>query len=386
MDKKKVLFIQNTLVGGGAEKILIDILRWFDYERFEVTLLLTYKEGIYFDSIPGEVNVLAMYPTYRSKNYLRVAGRLKKLWHYDLKRQINRVLGDKEFDVIVSFLEGLPVLLHSFILNRAPLNISWVHCDMYEYHITNCFFRNEEQERSIYEQFNQIVFVSNQAKDAFIKLFGIKKNLTVIYNPIKPSEIVEKSKSLRIEKRKFTIINVGRLSPQKNQKLLIEVTHYLIQRGYDIEVWIVGTGELEEELKAQINSLGLHDVVKLWGFQRNPYAYMAAADIFLLTSIAEGYPLVIAEALSLGLPIISTEITGPCEMLNNGVGILTSQEAKDISDAVASLIDDIYLRELYSEKSRLRALDFDAQKIMNNIFNLLNANTLDHKHIAATGE
>lgn len=386
MNKKKILIIQNTLNGGGAEKILTDILRWFDYERFEVTLLLTYKEGIYFDSIPEEVKVLAMYPTYRSKIYSRVASRLKKLWHYDLKHQINRVLGDKEFDVIVSFMEGLPVLLHSFILNRAPLNISWVHCDMYEYHITNSFFRYDKQERNIYEQFNKIVFVSNQAKEAFIKLYGIKKSLAVIYNPIQPSEIVKKSKSLRIEKRKFTIINVGRLSSPKNQKLLIEVTHNLIQRGYDFDVWILGSGELEEELKGQINSLGLHEVVKFWGFQRNPYAYMAAADIFLLTSTTEGYPLVIAEALSLGLPIISTDITGPSEMLNNGVGILTSQGIKDISDAVASLIEDTHLRESYSEKSRLRALDFDAQKIMNDIFNLLNENTLDNKHIAAAGE
>ncbi len=378
MGKKQILIIQNTLTGGGAEKILADILRWFDFNKFKVTLLLAYRKGVYFDSLPREVEILSMYPEYRSRNYIRIAGRLKRLWHYDLKRKINQVLGDRKYDVIVSFMEGLPVLLHSFVMNRAKMNISWVHCDMYVYHVTNYYYRNNTQEKNIYEQFNKIVFVSERAKEAFTKLFGIKDNLTVIYNPIKPSEIIEKSKEIGIKKRKFTIINVGRLSPQKNQKLLIDVAYNLVQRGLDFEVWILGVGELEGELKAQVDLLGLQDVVKFMGFQKNPYAYMAVADIFLLTSITEGYPLVIAEALSLGIPLISTNVTGPSELLNNGVGILTSMNVEDISENVAALIEDSSLRESYSEKSRIKSKDFDANKIMNNIFNLIDASTLDN--------
>jgi glycosyltransferase involved in cell wall biosynthesis len=113
-------------------------------------------------------------------------------------------------------------------------------------------------------------------------------------------------------------------------------------------------------------------MVKFLGFQTNPYSYLKASDMFLLTSDTEGYPLVVCEAMCLGKPIVSTNITGPDELLANGVGVLTSFEVSDIADRVQQLAADADLRAHYGEASRAEALcRFDVEAVMQQIYQIL---------------
>ena len=133
------------------------------------------------------------------------------------------------------------------------------------------------------------------------------------------------------KKRKFTIVAVGRLVEAKRFDRLINVCGMLKQNHYDVDTWIIGEGHLRNELEDQIKELHLQDNVFLLGFKNPPYAYMREADLFVSTSDVEGYPLVVCEAMTLGLPIVATKITGPMELLeNNRYGLLVEKKEEDI--------------------------------------------------------
>lgn len=217
---------------------------------------------------------------------------------------------------------------------------------------------------------DDVIFVSEDAKKNFSKLFGIDKG-RVIYNIIDQRAICERSKetSSMPQHRTFTFVNVGSLKEIKRQDRIIETAALLKERGYDAEFWLIGKGIWEERLKAQSIALNVSDIVHFLGFQSNPYPYIAAADVFLMTSDSEGFSLVVAEAMCLGKAIISTRITGPMEMLDNGrYGILTGFSSEEIAEAAMSLIDDPQKTKEYQQLAYERAISyFNVDNVMSKI-------------------
>jgi glycosyltransferase involved in cell wall biosynthesis len=114
-------------------------------------------------------------------------------------------------------------------------------------------------------------------------------------------------------------MGVGRLVPQKNFRLLIDA-FAIVRRSHDARLIILGEGPERPLLEAQVRQYGLHDVVDLPGFLDNPYACMARASVFALSSDFEGLPTVLIETLAIGTPVVSTDCeSGPREILRGGV-------------------------------------------------------------------
>lgn len=134
------------------------------------------------------------------------------------------------------------------------------------------------------------------------------------------------------------ILGVGRLTPAKDYPNLIRAFG-LVKQQRDARLMILGEGELRPELEALVDELGLNDSVALPGFVDNPYAYMAHASVFALSSFWEGLPTVLIEAVGIGTPVVSTDCkSGPREILDGGkYGILVPVQD---SDALASGILD----------------------------------------------
>lgn len=173
--------------------------------------------------------------------------------------------------------------------------------------------------------------------------------------------------------RTFTFVNVGSLKEIKRQDRIIETAALLKARGYDADFWLIGKGIWEERLKAQATALNVSDSVHFLGFQSNPYPYVAAADVFLMTSDSEGFPLVVAEAMCLGKAVISTRITGPMEMLGNGrYGILTGFSPEEIANSAISLIEDPKLLSSYQHLAYERSISyFDVNGVMTQIHDVI---------------
>lgn len=196
-----------------------------------------------------------------------------------------------------------------------------------------------------------IFWVSQSSFDgyAFHKLFARKSS--VLYNVIDTDEIDTKL-SQDSNTYDYDLIYVGRLTYQKNPQRLLRLCARLKESKPDLKVAIVGTGELEEELKALSQELNLEDTVHFLGFQPNPIKMVACSKAMILTSRWEGTPMCALEAMALGTPVVSTPSDGMKDLLTDGVsGYLTESDEQMAVDLLKIFTQPEH-RQLLAENAR----------------------------------
>lgn len=196
-----------------------------------------------------------------------------------------------------------------------------------------------------------IFWVSQSSFDgyAFHKLFARKSS--VLYNVIDTDEIYTKL-SQDSNTYDYDLIYVGRLTYQKNPQRLLRLCARLKESKPDLKVAIVGTGELEEELKALSQELNLEDTVHFLGFQPNPIKMVACSKAIILTSRWEGTPMCALEAMALGTPVVSTPSDGMKDLLTDGVsGYLTESDEQMAVDLLKIFTQPEH-RQLLAENAR----------------------------------
>lgn len=278
---KKILIIQESMSGGGAEKVLCDLLDNFDYTRYSIDLLLEYQKGTHLQGINKQVKVMSLHT-----DDIRPFGeKFLFKWKFasDLihRHQLKKFIKPDQYDVIISFLEGPSAHYHSLLKEYASRNFTWIHTNLEINHWSLKYWENLQKESEFYQSMDRVLCVSQGVKEVADRLFKLKGNSQVLYNLIDRDKICRKAKEENVEKQKFTICNVGRLAEQKRQDRIIEVAKILKDKGRNVEFWILGVGPLESVLKEQARKAGVENMVLFKGFKSNPYPYMQAADIFL---------------------------------------------------------------------------------------------------------
>lgn len=378
--KTKLLFLIESLSGGGAEKVLSTLIQHLDYNRFEVSLCCISNVGKYRETILSNIHYTSILPN---------SSKLKgwKLFTYKLKYHlIHKWLPLKwvyqwfipnHADVEIAFVEGYATKLMAHSTNKKAKKIAWIHIDLEKYHWTQSIYNNRTEEEKTYQQYNQLITVSETAKEAFLREFkNVKTPIKTLYNPINSLEIIQKSKlSINIPtKTTNTIrcISIGRFTTQKAYDRLLRIIDQLIIEKYSVELWLLGDGEQRELLETYIKKNHLENIVTLWGFQDNPYAYLAQCDLFVCSSISEGYSTAVTEALILGLPVITTNCSGMHELLKNGeCGIITENSEEALYIGLKQLLDNPSLLQHYRHKAIERGKDFSLQKLIEPIEKLL---------------
>lgn len=277
----------------------------------------------------------------------------KLIYHYLPCRLANRwVIPRKGIDLYIAFTEGFATKLLSFTPQK---KIAWVHADLKTDPWTqnSHIFRSLEEEKTAYQRYNQIVCVSKAVEQVMKDLYSLQQT-TTIYNPIDTGVILNGAKQPinLTQSTSFKIVTVGRLVPQKGFDRLIRIVGKLMRNGTDVELYIIGEGTERKNLRRIIQEESLEKHVHLMGFLKNPYALMAKMDLFVCSSIAEGYSLVIAEAMTLGLPVLSTDCAGPKELLGNGeYGMLVDNNPEALYKGLLQLIVSPALLEELKQKS-----------------------------------
>lgn len=362
--KKKILFIITGLVGGGAEKALVNLLVALDKTRYEVELLLVFGNQMTSDEL-FNIRVYTLFSSAKNIIYKFAKHLYVDLCVNFLIRCLTRRMITKKYDTIISFLEGDSLLYHSFINDKAAINISWVHTDFVENHWSKRHFVKDDEYRA-YLTLDKLVFVSEYAKNQFAKVFPLPSSIQqyVCANIINTQEIITKSKEQTdIAKTKFTICSVGRLEEVKGYDMVIDAAKILKDRHIDVDFWIIGTGSQETSLKDKLRYAQCEDMVHFLGYKSNPYPYMRTADVFLSSSYAEGLPLVFCEAQCLGKPIIATRTIGALELLKNN----TADRIVDFSaSAIANQIEDYVINKWYLNANN--SLNHDSMIVLNQIY------------------
>lgn len=371
---KKILIIQESLGGGGAEKVLCDVLNSFDYKKYDITLLLWHASGVYLDCIPKNVNIVSVFNR-KHKFVEKFIFKTPFVFGNAIILNMLKRTGifDMQFDVVISFLEGVSARIHSLFPLRSQKNISWVHSNMDKNRWSNKYYPYNKAEK-FYNSIDDIVFVSNGARDLFLKLFNVGTDTHVIYN-LQDPEIIRKLGDEPVDNQnaddRFIVCCAGRLVEQKRFDRVISIAEILKKRTCNVSFLVIGDGPLRESLETMAKKADVDDMVRFIGFDRNPYKYMAKSDMLLVTSQAEGYCLVVGEAMSLGLPILSTKVTGPMELLADNVGILCDEDVDELAGKIIMLYGDKDLRSHFSKLAYERSEKFSPENVMSSIYSLL---------------
>lgn len=355
--KRKVLFLIESLSGGGAEKVLSVLLKHLNQDKFEVTLCTVVDTGVYVEEVKPYVHYTSILGNPNRKSILGKLGyhlRYKLVYQILPLKWVYQLFVPKNHDVEVAFVEGFATKLLSFSTNTKARKIAWVHIDLLcnPWTTIHKVFKNVNDERNSYLKYNQIVGVSDTVCENFKKKYSIY-NIKRIYNPLDKGEIVRKSlENSEYKKDSFVFLSIGRLVEQKGYDRLLRVVVQLKEKGFIFKLLILGNGSDYRTLKDFIDENGLYDTVYLLGFVSNPYKYMRMADAFICSSRSEGFSLVIAEAMILGLPIISTYCSGPNELLEEGRwGMLVENSENGIFIGMRKILESSSLLEDYREKS-----------------------------------
>ena len=226
-----------------------------------------------------------------------------------------------------------------------------------------------------YSWADYIVSVSQGLADDLAKIAGRPlKNIRVIYNPVVTPELLEKAKE-PLDHPWFApgeppvILGVGRLHRQKDFPTLIRA-FALVRQHKPARLMILGEGSERYKLEALIDELGLTNEIALPGFISNPYAFMSKASVFVLSSLYEGLPTVLIEAIAVGKAVISTDCpSGPAEILDSGkYGCLVPvSDIKALAEAILTTLDN----PTDSEALRQRAQQFSYETAVNKYLELL---------------
>ncbi len=347
MIKKKIAIVHDILNIGGTEKALLSMLKFFDYEKYDVTLWLMDGEG----ELQSELDDRVQVRYYSNEGYTgkelvvqyfkkrQIVKLLRSVYYrWKSKRLINNhfenlqysiyslpLITEEEYDCVIAY-QGLYVHLLATALRRmkAKKRVAWIHMR---------FNHNEEQNEAfkpLYQEFDKIYCVSNDIKEHFINVYNMQEKVEVFYNRFDIDDIEHKANEavdLHFPGKNL-LVTVGRISKEKGQLMIPEIAKRLKEKGYDFVWLVIGDGAEKERLLSEIASYKLEDTVLLLGNKKNPYPYLKNCTIYIQPSISEGFCTTTMEAKILGRPVVTTDVAGMNEQFQDGYdGVIV----KDIS-------------------------------------------------------
>ena len=349
---KNMLFFINTLAGGGAEKVIVDLLNSLDTAKYSIDLV-TVSGGVHEKRLSDKINY---YKIIRNDSF--ISNLLKKIIYKLPLVLFNFLFIRKKYDIEIAYLEGFPTRVIASRKNNAK-KLAFVHCDVSVKHVLNGFYKNKTDCLSEYSRFNKVCFVSNLAKNGFEKTYGFLENSLVVHNVINVDEILVKSKEcndFNFNTDGLKIISVGRLSKEKGYDRLIKVASVL-EKKYKFEICILGEGDHRDYLEKLISDLNVKSV-RLLGYKENPYSYMVKADMFVCSSYFEGYSTVVTECVMLGIPVLTTDCAGMDEILDGSrYGIIVGNDDVALSDGLEQILSDTLKLTAFSNQNKRYSVD-----------------------------
>ncbi len=361
--KKSVAFFLPTLETGGAERIVVNIVNNLDRKKYDVSLILAEAKGGFLDEIGEDVSVA----TFKINSDVKLFFKLIKYFR------------SENIDIFVSAFPRINVIcILAKVLSGAKTKI--IITEHSDFSLLPTVAKNSRRRffarfflpvlaKILYPMADKIVCVSKGIAEDLSKIVNCKEKFDIIYNPIISKNIYELAKA-PIDISSFLIgeqymLAVGRLALRKDYPTLLHALVFVIEKRPKQKLVILGDGSEEKKIVQLSKDLGLSENVIFMGNQKNPYNFMANAEIFVLSSISEGFPTVIVEAMACGVPIVSTNCkSGPNEIIEdkkNGLLVPVSDE-RSLANAILELLNNKKLREKFSIEGRKKAECFSIEE------------------------
>ena len=338
-DRLHIAFYLYNLSGGGAERIMVNLMHSFVQLGLKIDLVLNTKtKSPYLSMVPPEVRILEL--------KLGVRKGIPKLISYLRQEQPQALLSSLHFNTDIAVLAKVLSGVSTKVVVREANHLS-----------RKARNSSNLQERLVplatrltYPWADGIVAVSNGVAKDLAQITGLPRSrITVIYNPTITPELFNKSQE-PLDHPWFqpseppVILAVGRLEPQKDFPTLIRA-FAKVRKKQSARLMILGSGQEQARLERIVQELNLEKDVAMPGFIKNPYNYMKQAAVFVLSSAWEGLPNALIEAMALSTPVVATNCpSGPEEILDRGkYGMLVPVGDKDkMAEAILSTLSGNY--------------------------------------------
>ena len=357
----KILFLMQNLGGGGAEKVLVNLVNNLDKSKFDVTVKTIFGGGVNKEKLKSHVKYVC-----RKKKMIKGISRIYSF--VPTKTLYKDIVGNEHYDVVVAYMHGIPTR----VLLGAPKDvkkIAWLHSgDMSEISLFKCFITKKTAFKAM-KKFDAIVGVSQTVSDNFSAYTGIKNNVCTCYNTNETEEIVllaQEELDLPIIKKPI-ICSVGRFTEEKGFSRLIDISKRLNEDGFTHSLMLLGDGALKKGLEKKVEEIGYSDVY-FAGYQKNPYAYMSRADMFVCSSYYEGLSTATTEAVILGLPCVSTNVSGAREILTEeSQGMVVENTDDALYEGIKQMLIKIKHGEIDKEKIKNSAEKFTVKNTVGKV-------------------
>ena len=396
MTKKKVLIAYGGMVVGGSTTALLSMLKEWNFEEYDVDLIL-YDRGFPFEKdIPNQVHILNgrritsgyIERLKKGLQYVLSPYWIKKEW-YALKykdrraglyaigqfkvKKLSRRLKE-QYDIAIGYLEDWSDEFIAYNVEAAQ-KIMWIHLDF-----ANVQYINKPLTERYLSKADKIVCVSVECLKNFNKLFPDLSSRSVYLPNINSSEYI-KEKSLEELNdndlmhmkncKKFKIISVCRLSIyHKGIDRMVWAAASMKKSGLIFEWYVLGDGFERLKIEEIIRDNDVEDCFFLLGAKMNPYPFIKQADVFCLPSRYEGKPIVITETMMLGIPPIVTEYASAKEQIENNIdGIIVQNSDDSIAGALVYVCKNEEI--LKALKTQLGAREYSNKEDIEKVYALL---------------
>lgn len=337
----KITFIIGGMARGGAERVISILSNYYAEKGYatDIIVMLTNEVGYRLHETTKIIDFTG-----------KTKSRIKRLPYW--RNSIRRYLKENKPDVVVSFVASINLITLSACKN---LDVKLIVSERNDPKLDGRSKIVDFLTKRAYKKANAVVFQTKRAAAHFPKL----KNAVIIPNPI----LEMKNKEERNENK---VVSVGRLMPQKNQKMLIGAFSKVLASHPDAFLEIYGEGELRQELQSQIDTLGINEKVKLMGNHENVLDLIKDAGVFCMSSNYEGLSNALLEAMTLGLPCISTDCAGADEYIVNGENgyLVPVADQEKMAEAISNLVGNKARQSQFSENVLESAKVFSFDSVM----------------------
>ena len=364
----KILFLIHDLGHGGAEKVLVNLVNNMDPEKFDITVMALFGGGVNEQFLKPHIRYQTVFSrTFRGNSHLM---KLLPPW------ELHKLFIKEHYDIEVSYLEGPSARIISGCPEETTKLVSWIHVEQHTMDRLAKAFRSESEARRCYGRFHQTVCVSQYVRDDFCGILSFQNPCRVLYNTVESDQILALSREETPEIETGNAVNlvaVGTLKESKGYMRLLRIVKRLQSEQKSVCLYILGAGPLKPTMEQYITQNELGDRVKFLGYQTNPYKYVAKCDLFVCASFSEGFSTAATEALIVGTPVCTVEVSGMKEMLgeNNEWGIVTENDEEALYRGIKRLLEDPALLAHYKEKAAQRGKTFSTENTVKAVEEML---------------
>lgn len=344
----KIMFMIHDLGHGGAEKVLVNLVNHLDRTKFDITVIALFGGGVNEQFLKPDIYYKTVFrKSFRGNSYVM------KLFS---AQQLHSMIVREHYDIEVSYLEGVAARIISGCPDSDTKLVSWIHVEQHTRAVAAKAFRSFAESQQCYQRFHHTVCVSQYVKKDFLSLYPEVGNVSVLYNTNETEQILlqkdEPAEDGVFSDSEFRLIGVGKLMPIKGFDKLARIHKRLRDNGYPVHSYVLGEGPERSRIEAYLQENHLQDSFTLLGYRTNPYKYVSKCNLFVCASTAEGFSTAATEALIVGTPVCTVDVSGMKEMLgeNNEYGVVTENSEKALYQGIKRLLDDPVLLSRYRKK------------------------------------